>query len=240
MMKKVRTTLILLLAMTMLAMSLSACGSSSSENTGGTKPTGGGSSEEWDETMECYQKFLSRETIQWTGGEEIMVTEEFQFFVEDITGDGIPELFVKLPYYCYGWVGIFTRVSGVAEDIAYCDEPGGYYPGTGVYTVVSNVDYQGNPIEKTTESYKYLKDLSQYSSGVVKGQTSVGDTETKDGATQYYWSGVYNADAPNDWEEVSQEEFESELQTLTNGVEKVQIPTNWQYNTEENRDQYLK
>lgn len=201
--------------------------------------------EECTEAIEGYKRFLSRDSIPWNGGEEILLSEAVQFLTEDITGDGIPELFVRIPSYCYGWIGIFTCVSGTIEDISYCDELGGYYPGTGVFTSLATADYQGNTVEKSTENYQYLKDISEYSSGVVMWRTTIGSTTTKDGTTEYYWQGVYDEEteekwAEASWEAIPEEEFESNLELLTSGVEKLMIEENWLDNNEENRDKYLR
>ena len=203
-------------------------------------------SEEWTEAMESYKKFLSGETIRWVDGDPL-VSAGMQFMTEDINGDGIPELIVhNREYPEFGTIGVYTY-HGFTDELCGGDELGSYYPGTGVFTSVHLVTKSDGNLSKTEEVYWYLKDTSELSTAarMVNWQLQIGLHETmNDGADDYYWLGVYHDDESEAWangshDPISQEEFETSLQSLTGGAEKVQIQPNWVDNNEENREAYL-
>lgn len=194
--------------------------------------------------MDEYRSFLGMDDIPWTGGERIF-TEGLKFMTEDVNGDGIPELFVKSPVDVYGTMGIYSRNKSGICDICYGDDMGWYYPGTGVFVVLSELSKDGNPV-KETEVYYYLEDISERTEPIEGRSFNVGVhihyfDERED---QYMLYDAYDGENGEEYAEtaphyISQAEFEGKLSELTGSASKTNLDGSWIENTKENREKYL-
>lgn len=195
--------------------------------------------------MNEYRGFLGMEDIPWNGGERLN-TAGLKFMTEDLNGDQIPELLVKSPVDIYGTIGVYSCKKSGMFYVCYGENLGWYYPGTGVFVILSEVSQNGNPI-KEHEVYYYMEDISERTEPVKSWSLNTGvHTRYFDGREeQYVWCGVYDEAREEEYAEatqtyISQAEFEDKLAQLTKNVSKTEIGDNWIENTKENRDEYLR
>ena len=200
------------------------------------------------DALAAYDRFLSRDAIPWNGGEEVDVLAA-QFMTADLNSDKIPELLIRLPHSLYGSIGIFTyrpAKDGI-DDISYCDEINGYYPGSRVFEATSVSKKDDGTVISTTELYNYLPDVTDETaeSDFIPWTLAVGFHENHNSrGDNYYWQGIYTKEKQDEWaagsiDPVAKETFEAQLAELTDGAEKEALPDEWADNTPENRKNKL-
>ena len=197
-------------------------------------------SEEYQDTMTAYQYALEDHP-------------KIKFMLLDICPNGIPTLVTwdeMLTEWGYSFWLKDTDSAYRADDVNSASNLIGYYPGTGVYVVANDDDY---------ETYYCLPDCTQYedhsfsdfySSMVTpigtyrRNDISMGNEILSAG---YTWYGFYEPGHAEEFTEkaqaagvISEEEFMQEPAQYTGDVEKEDFPDNWYENTEENRTKYVK
>ncbi len=207
-------------------------------------------------TLNCHVSAKQSEDYQNTMTAYQYVLEDhprLKFMLLDICPNGIPTL-VTLDETVTEWGYSFwlkdTDSAYRADDVNSASNLIGYYPGTGVYVVANDDDY---------ETYYYLPDCTQYEDhsfsdfyssmvtpigGYRKHDIQVYNDIEKAG---YTWYGFYEPGHAEEFTEkaqaagiISEDEFMQELAQYTNDVKREDIPDEWHENTEENRTKYIK
>ncbi len=179
--------------------------------------------------IKAYQKFLGQSQIEWSGKKYL--SSDFQFILEDVNSDGVPELLLhnrgKNVFHYQGYQAVYYYSNKKIEHAVTGDKIVSYYPKKGV--VISEHGGMG--------SYRCYWKIPK---NEKKSVSRIGDilllypNKKLGEKTIYVW---YNGDKQT---EVSKSTFNSLLKKAV-GSKKVKIKSSqWKDNTAANRKKMSK